>query len=212
MYSHHQIGELSIVQPCHSFESQQLFADPRSMPGNTEQTGKGCCTSSATHRRAGIETKSPVTASADQQNYSLVNKPPESRVAQEEVDTSFDSGSTIKFRAGSCGSKHFPKRIQALYFSLQYLLFLLTNLEVRSSKNAQTYNKPDDPHLKGAAYDKSDTAQQDKFIAGNPPRCQCHDPRKGACEEHERRTNRGQIKGALEAVGAAGGLQEATPG
>ncbi len=77
VYSHHQIGELSIVQPCHSFESQQLFADPRSMPGNTEQTGKGCCTSSATHRRAGIETKSPVTASADQQNYSLVNKPPD---------------------------------------------------------------------------------------------------------------------------------------
>src|SRR3954465_12318431 len=53
----HQIGELLIVQPCHSLVAQQLFADPCSMPENTEQDGKSCCTSSATRPRLDIEIK-----------------------------------------------------------------------------------------------------------------------------------------------------------
>ena len=53
----HQIGELLIVQPCHSLVPQQLFADPCSMPENTEQDGKSCCTSSATRPRFDIEIK-----------------------------------------------------------------------------------------------------------------------------------------------------------
>jgi hypothetical protein len=51
----HQIGELLIIQPCHSLVPQLLFADPCSMSGNTEQGGKSCCNSSATHPRFDIE-------------------------------------------------------------------------------------------------------------------------------------------------------------
>ena len=53
----HQIGELLIVQPCHSLVPQQLFADPCSMLENTEQDGKSCCTSSVTRPRFNIEIK-----------------------------------------------------------------------------------------------------------------------------------------------------------
>jgi len=55
----HQIGELLIVQPCHSLVTQQLFADPCSMPENTEQDGKSCCTARVTRLRVNIEIKLP---------------------------------------------------------------------------------------------------------------------------------------------------------
>jgi len=75
----HQIGELLIVQPCHSLVPQQLFADPCSMSGNTEHDGKSCCTSSATRPRFDIEIKPRIASGSLRLGYSarLMNKPPD---------------------------------------------------------------------------------------------------------------------------------------